>query len=95
MPHITPTVGRIVNYVNTRGPDGIPTIRPAIVVDVHSDTCITVFVLRAPGDGAPSGIETSRVHSDESLLHTWHWMPYQKGQAAKTEQLEKQVADKA
>lgn len=94
---IKPTVGRIVIFRAKLLPDSHPKESPeqaAIVTKVHDDRRVnlTVFgheggfftfkdaTLVQPGDEAPA----DRAYCE--------WMPYQKGQAARAEQLEKQIA---
>jgi hypothetical protein len=90
---IKPTIGRVVGFY----PAGVPHTEqplPALICYVHSDTLINVggfdqngnpirgtsVFLNHDGYGNPGG-------------GAWAtWMPYQKGQAAKTEELEMQVA---
>lgn len=90
---IKPTVGRVVWYwpspkEHIVGNDGGQPLA-ALVAHVWSDTCVNLAVFDANGCG----------HSRTSvLLHQdgnprpgagfCEWMPYQKGQAAKTEALE-------
>ena len=94
---ITPTVGRVVWY--HVGPDERRFIKQrsgqpcaAIVTYVWSDTAVGLVVFDhdgimhfasqvelCQGDTAPGGCEYCE------------WMPYQKGQAAKTEALESQL----
>ena len=90
---IKPTCGRIVFFTphkNDQTPhSGVPLA--AIIVYVHSDSMVNLTVFDAFG----------RIHARPSvpLLQEGdgkpvdggyaEWMPYQKGQAAKTEQLEK------
>jgi hypothetical protein len=93
---IKPTVGRVVLYTPQKV-DGFPysaTQLAAIVVYVHSDKLINLTVFDSNGG-------SYRVYSvdliqdvDEKPEHGRYaeWMPYQKGQAAKTEQLEQKLA---
>lgn len=83
IPHIVPTIGRVVHY---RGKDG--ETRAAIVTRVYGPFCINVHVFaREPGD-AEAGDKTSVTHADPAqepaCYPSWHWMPFQLGQAAKT-----------
>jgi hypothetical protein len=87
---IKPTIGRVVLFFAQPG-QAEP--YPALITYVHSDSLINVggfnhngepirgtsVELVQDGDERPSGMRAE-------------WMPYQKGQAAKTEALEKQVA---
>lgn len=97
MSFIKPTVGRMVWYHPTayeQFPQAGDEPLAAQVARVWSDTCVNLCVLDA--NGSP--------HSKTSVL-LWQegqpkpdagyceWMDYQKGQAAKTEALERQLAD--
>jgi hypothetical protein len=92
---IKPTNGRVVWYY----PDGLKGLdagdqpRPATVAYVHSDNCINIGYLDVNGN--PKNATSVRLLQDDEPAPAFPfamWMPYQKGQAAKTEQLEKQVA---
>lgn len=89
--HIDPTIGRVVNY---RGKDGL--IRAAIVTNVHGPFCINLHVFPRFPDDKDCGDLTSVTHADPehepACYPSWHWMPYQLGQAAKTEAAEAKVA---
>ena len=61
-----PSVGRIVRFV-----DG-EVIRPAIVLNVHSESCVDLKVFAGGGDH----YRTSVVRAQEPegrRDHTWHW----------------------
>lgn len=79
--HITPTIGRIVLH---RGKDG--QIRPAIVTHVWGEFCINAQVFPKDNGDKEAGVKTSLTHADPEqepgCLDSWHWMPYQKQQAA-------------
>lgn len=93
---IKPTIGRVVWL---HRPDSIDQSQPeaALVTYVHSDTCINVAGFNA--NGVPfaltsvyldQGDSPKSADVEGSLLAVYaEWMPYQKGQAAKTEALEK------
>lgn len=94
---IKPTVGRVLWYYpaptdNLVGNDGSQPLA-AIIAHVWSDTCVNLSVFDANGD-AHSRTSVLLVHDDHPAPASNYaeWMPYQKGQAAKTEQLEAQVA---
>ncbi len=93
---IKPTVGRVVWYY----PPGVPhDSQPyaAIVAYVHSDTMINVGGFNANGE--PFKDTSVLLLQDESSYGNpgggaWAcWMPYQKGQAAKTEAAEKSALE--
>jgi len=96
---IKPTVGRVVyltpaNNSNIICPkDGVCA---ALITAVHNDVCVNLAVFDANGHLFPccsvTHISTALVTEDgKNNAHHWDWMPYQKGQAAKTEQLEKKL----
>jgi hypothetical protein len=92
---ISPTVGRVVwYYPKNHQPDQPPLA--ALVARVWSDTCVNLAVF--DGNGAPHrpGEMTSVLLVQEGAEvpsggHYCTWMPYQIGQAAKTEQLQRQL----
>jgi hypothetical protein len=90
---MVPTVGRVVYYKSYGTPNGEykPEDRAAIVTRVHTDECVDLCVLN------PTGMffNQSVMRDEEGNGGTWDWMPYQKGQAKKTEELEAQLKDKA
>jgi hypothetical protein len=87
---ISPTVGRIVWFYPAHlwrtGPEPLA----AIITDVRSPQVVDLCVFDAVG--AATGREHVDLVQDDSVQpdHAYcTWMPYQKGQAAKTEQLER------
>jgi hypothetical protein len=85
---MTPTVGRIVYYKSYGTPGGEyqSEDRAAIVTRVHNTTCVDLAVFN------PTGMffNTNVVQGQSG--GQWDWMPYQKGQAHKTEELEQRLA---
>ncbi len=84
-----PSAGRLVYFVLKR--PGLPEIRPAIIVKAitHAELNLQVFT-DGPNDGG--GAEANGImHLTGVMLDpsgkpgTWHWMPYQLGQAAKND----------
>jgi hypothetical protein len=103
MPVIKPTVGRVVWYTpyeeDFKGPGAIS--RPysgqkcvAFITSVHGDRMINVYVLDP--NGKPFTVwSCSLVQLGDAIPEGGRyceWMPYQTGQAMKTEALEKQLA---
>jgi hypothetical protein len=97
---IKPTVGRVVLLMlGTAAPlgfakpgDGLPCA--ALIAHVHGDRCINVAAFDA--NGVPRNFTSvTLLQGDdvapEGAMHA-KWMDYQKGQAAKTEQLEAKLA---
>ena len=89
---IQPTVGRIVWYhPNLSDPGGIVpgTVQAAIIAHVWNDSCVNLGVFDP--DGLPYSRTSVYLQQDEGVdqsLPYATWMPYQKGQAVKTEELE-------
>ena len=95
MSQIAPTVGRVVLFRPRPGVEGEerPTLA-ALVAHVLGDDCVVLSVIDANGNARGVGpvfhrdapINTAGddgVHLEERDF--WEWMPYQLGQAAKTE----------
>jgi hypothetical protein len=79
---IKPSIGRIVWY---RGADG--EIRAAIVTRVNSDFNVNLRVFGHSANDTDCGVIDSVTHADPEQepgsFPSWHWMPYQKAQAAR------------
>lgn len=86
---IKPTVGRVVWY-RPEGPDG-PT-QAALVAFVHSDSMVNLAVFDNNGCHS-SRTSVPLVHDGAPIPvgSYCEWMPYQKGQAAKTEAVEAEL----
>ena len=89
---IKPTIGRVVLIRNRSGKIGQQD-EPALVCYVHGDECINVAGFDANGNHFNHTSVPLHQGDDSTAPDHLHaaWMPYQKGQAAKTEQLEKQL----
>ena len=89
---IKPTIGRVVwffTYVPGQGHKGP---FAAHVCYVHSDTSVNLMVISEDGNPRPrTSIRLIQDNMPEPSSDYCCWMPYQKGQAAKTEALEKQL----
>jgi hypothetical protein len=83
--HITPTTGRIVWY---RGADG--EIRPAIVIKGNGPFNADLYAFPLGFADADCCTKESVTHADPeqepACFPSWHWMPYQLGQAKKAEE---------
>ena len=98
---IIPTVGRVVYFtpscISGITPDFNTGVCAALVTAVHNYNCVNLSVLDANGQhhARCSVCHVSTVSADDDVkkYDTWDWMPYQKGQAAKTEQLEAKLGD--
>lgn len=84
---IDPTVARMVWFKAQDTPESPLVNRAAIITDVHSQNEISLCVLH------PTEMTFERNVQYGEELGQWDWMPYQKGQAKKTEELEKKVAE--
>lgn len=70
-------------------------IVPAIVIRPWGNTPESACNLKVLLDGNDDYWATSRTASGEPKPGYFHWMDYQKGQAAKTEALERQISGSA
>lgn len=88
MATIIPTVGRVVLF----HPSANETLA-AIVAYVHSPGMLNIGYFDVNGV-AKSATSVPLIQDGDERPQAYYaeWMPYQKGQAAKTEALEKQVA---
>lgn len=91
---ISPTVGRVVLFWPSRGA-GEPQVQQpyaATVAYVHSDIMVNLSVV--DHNGKQFGATSVPLVQDDApapVGYYCEWMPYQKGQAAKTEALEAAV----
>ena len=93
---IKPTIGRVVWY-HPFGSTLIDQPHAALIAHVWSDTCINLAVFDA--NGIPYNMTSvflyqNEPNSERPSSQFAEWMPYQQGQAVKTEILEKQLAEK-
>jgi hypothetical protein len=89
---ITPTVGRIVWFYERQGVKA----EAAIIAAVHTDHLVNLTVFSKYGTvHGRLNVKLKQYDDTYDIVgksEPWcEWMPYQKGQAAKTEQLEKMV----
>ena len=92
---ISPSIGRIVwfhPHISERDPNAQPLA--AIVAKVISDRCVNLGVFAGDGTTFPRQHVPLLQDGDEIDLDQpfCEWMPYQKGQAAKTEALQSQAS---
>lgn len=91
MTSITPTVGRVIHYYPTADDNGAlpPQGQPlaGIVACVWNDRCINITYFDANGNAWGKTSVPLVQDDDETRPGAGYcaWMPYQKGQAAKTE----------
>jgi hypothetical protein len=73
--------------------DGTEHVHAAIVCFVHSDRMVNLAVFDSNGEFHPKTSVPLVQPEDEAKPSTPHatWMPYQVGQAAKTEELQKEL----
>lgn len=85
---IKPTVGRVLHFFNARRM--VP--QAAIIVHVHNDHDINVIAFEPNGNLEPR-LNVPLIHDTEDAPdgHYAAWMPYQHGQAAKTDALEEDL----
>lgn len=88
---IAPTVGRVVYCVLPKEFKRGGEIRPAIIVRVNQGSCNLSVLLDGPND-AEGGLAAEAewmgsvaFDQDTKLPGTWHWMPFQVGQAKRSE----------
>jgi len=91
---IEPTPGRVV-WVRRNGENDTRQAEAGIIIAVHHSRLINV--VGWDHNGHPFVLRSCYLHQGDTEVpadskHCWaEWMPYQKGQAAKTEALERQV----
>ena len=96
---IKPTVGRVVHYTPHPGDSEIVRSQSgklaALIVEVWSDQYVNLCVFQANGTTiAKTSVLLLQADNDPEAYANYdfcEWMPYQKGQAAKTEELEKEL----
>lgn len=93
---IKPTVGRVVWFYKFASGSGHKGPLAAHVAYVHSDSMVNLMVIDENGNPRPeSSVCLIQDDADVSGCDYCCWMPYQKGQAAKTEQLEERLKENA
>lgn len=92
---IQPTIGRVVLYYGPGEYVKKCQPRPALVCYVHNDTMINVGGFDR--NGVPFQATSVKLIQDDAEERPDYghaeWMPYQKGQAAKTEALEQKLTE--
>jgi hypothetical protein len=94
---IPPTVGRVVWFwlEGEASRDREEQPFAALVTYVHSDTMVNLITFDDQGQPHPrTSVPLYDGQGAPPQGMYCEWMPYQKGQAAKTEKLEKQLAQK-
>jgi hypothetical protein len=96
---IQPTIGRVVWYHPSTGDPDLAKFSQAhegkpfaaIVAHVWSDTCVNLCVIDPNGQTlGRTSVFLWQGDTDRPSNTYAEWMPYQKGQAARTEELEKE-----
>lgn len=98
---IKPTVGRVVHYYPAKSLyafgfcvyEGKP--HAALITAVHGDSCVNLAVFDVNGNTFSA--TSVQLYQDKPTIDVGDyctWMDYQKGQAAKAEALEKELAAK-
>lgn len=83
---IKPTVGRVVWYYSSKAPD---TPFAAMIAHVHNDRMVNLMVVEQDGDTYGRSSVPLLQDDDKPSGAFWcAWMPYQLGQAARTEAAE-------
>lgn len=92
---IKPTIGRVL-WFHPAGSSAQDQPLASIVSHVWTDTCVNLAVFSESGNCSSETSVTLFQGDGEAPTGTRYceWMPYQQGQAAKTEALEKQLAEK-
>lgn len=94
---IQPTIGRVVWFFPSGHQHGHQP-HAALIAHVWSDTCVNLAIFNANGqpyaDPPTSVLLVQDGNEVPSGGNYCTWMPYQKGQAAKAESLEMQLASK-
>lgn len=87
---ITPTIGRVVWVIRPSETLDIKQPEVGLVTYVHGDRCINVAGFNS--NGTPFSLTSLMLLQDDDAKPEGSnfacWMPYQKGQAAKTEALQ-------
>lgn len=86
---IQPTIGRVVWF----HPYATEATYAAIICHVWSDTCVNLVTFNSNGESIPQHSAFLWQGEGERPASNYaEWMPYQLGQAAKTEALQQQLA---
>lgn len=90
---IKPTIGRVVWYHPVSSTEAEQPYA-AIIAHVWSDTCINLAVFDSNGAAFnQTSVFLFQGEGEKPSSQYAEWMPYQQGQAAKTEALEKKLSE--
>ena len=91
---IKPTIGRVV-WFHPSGASANQQPNAALIAYVHSDTTVNLAVFDCNGVAeSHTSVYLHQENAPKPTSYYCEWMPYQQGQAAKTEALEKQLKEK-
>lgn len=91
---IKPTIGRVV-WFHPAGSTATEQPHAALIAYVHSETMVNLAAFDANGmASSQTSVFLYQGDSERPSSYFCEWMPYQQGQAAKTEALEKQLSVK-
>jgi len=93
MPTIKPTIGRVVwAYITDMNRGRIGPLA-GVISFVHSEQMVNLMVIGEDGTPTPkTSVQLVQEGNEAPMGDYCTWMPYQLGQAAKTEQAEKMAA---
>lgn len=91
-----PTIGRVI-YLYDNAMTGVDRPYLGMVADVIGGHTINAVAFSHDGDLIVGGLQNVPHDSDKApdAKVWWDWMPYQKGQAAKTEELQRELDAKS
>lgn len=90
---IKPTVGRVVWFYVWSPGQGHKGPLAALITQVHSDSVVNLATFSEDGTHRPqTRVQLVQDNEEVGEFNYCAWMPYQVGQAAKTEQLQKQIS---
>jgi hypothetical protein len=93
---IKPTVGRVVWYYPPGKQAGVDQPLAALIAYVWSDMCVNLAIFDGNGQPYPPGHTSILLVQEGTPVPSGGnyctWMPYQMGQAAKAEELQKKLA---
>jgi hypothetical protein len=90
---IKPTIGRVV-WFHGSGTKASDQPSAALIAYVHSDTLVNLATFDSNGVAfGQTSVFLYQGDGERPAEYYCEWMPYQQGQAAKTEALEKQLSE--
>lgn len=96
MAKIEPTVGRKLHFYSYENGQHAAVPLSADLAAVNADGTINLMVISAEGfPGSRTGVQLVQEGEDVPLSHYATWIPYQRGQAAKTQEMEGKIAEQS